>query len=214
MWATVLLATLTLSVLDCGSGDLQVNGVLEPYDLLFDNAVEAYYKQDWLSVILNMERALKNKGMVRKVRTHCRLACANSTGFEEAAPEIGVPIPGSGAVEDLEFFRRVLKRADCVNACEIEKLGPPTLHKVSDAVELEFKKRTPYNYLQVAYFKVKYCKNGSSKLNQAACCTLEWGRHSGGTICYHTHSTCNYVLLQNISGLLPRGNVTLVIFYY
>uniref|UniRef100_A0A8C2FTN1 Prolyl 3-hydroxylase 1 n=1 Tax=Cyprinus carpio TaxID=7962 RepID=A0A8C2FTN1_CYPCA len=134
--------------------DTQSNGIFEPYDLLFDNAVEAYYKQDWLAVILNMERALRNKAALRKIQTHCRLSCANHTAFGDPFPGVGVPIPGTGAVEDLAFFQRILKRADCVNACESEKLGPPTLHKVSEAIELEFKKRTPYNYLQVAYFKI------------------------------------------------------------
>ena len=94
--------------------------------------------------------------MVRKVRTQCRLDCANQTAFEEAVPGMGAPIPGAGALDDLGFFQKVLKRADCVSSCESEKLGPPTLHKVSDAMELEFNKRTPYNYLQVAYFKVKW----------------------------------------------------------
>uniref|UniRef100_A0A8C1SHE4 Prolyl 3-hydroxylase 1 n=1 Tax=Cyprinus carpio TaxID=7962 RepID=A0A8C1SHE4_CYPCA len=130
------------------------NGIFEPYDLLFDNAVEAYYKEDWLAVILNMERALRNKAALRKIQTHCRLSCANHTAFGDPFPGVGVPIPGTGAVEDLAFFQRILKRADCVNACESEKTGPPTLHKVSEAIELEFKKRTPYNYLQVAYFKI------------------------------------------------------------
>uniref|UniRef100_A0A8B9J5R7 procollagen-proline 3-dioxygenase n=1 Tax=Astyanax mexicanus TaxID=7994 RepID=A0A8B9J5R7_ASTMX len=155
MWASVLLSTLAVSVLDCSSGSVQFNGVLEPYDLLFDNAVEAYYRQDWLSVILNMERALRNKGMIRRVRTECRLACANHTGFGEPVPGVAAPpVPGAGSLEDLGFFQKVLKRAECVSACEAVKLGPPSLHKVSEAVELEFKKRTPYNYLQVAYFKI------------------------------------------------------------
>ncbi|KAF7648082.1 hypothetical protein LDENG_00162350 [Lucifuga dentata] len=127
--------------------------VLEPFDFLFDAAVDAYYKSDWLSVILNMEKALKNKAAVRRVKAECRLSCANRTAFGEPMNGLGVPIPGAGAVEDLGFFQRILKRADCVNSCEIEKLGPPTVHQVSEELELEFKKRTPYNYLQVAYFK-------------------------------------------------------------
>ncbi|TRY93097.1 hypothetical protein DNTS_008622 [Danionella cerebrum] len=134
--------------------DPQAQALFQPYDLLFDNAVEAYYKHDWLAVILNMEKALRNKGALRRIQTHCRLSCADNTGFGEPFPGLGVPIPGSGAVQDLAFFQRILKRADCVNACESEKLGPATLHKVSESVELEFKKRTPYNYLQVAYFKI------------------------------------------------------------
>ncbi|KAL1264986.1 hypothetical protein QQF64_003013 [Cirrhinus molitorella] len=153
MWTSLSLISI-LSTVHFTLCDTQSNGRFEPYDLLFDNAVEAYYKQDWLAVILNMERALRNKAALRKIQTHCRLSCANHTAFGEFLPGVGVPIPGTGAVEDLAFFQRILKRADCVNACESEKLGPPTVHKVSETVELEFKKRTPYNYLQVAYFKI------------------------------------------------------------
>ena len=128
--------------------------VLEPYDFLFDTAVEAYYKGDWLTVILNMEKALRNKATIRKVKAQCRLSCANNTAFGEPLVGLGVPIPGAGSVEDLGFFQKILIRADCVKSCEIEKLGTPTMHLVSEEVELEFKKRSPYNYLQVAYFKV------------------------------------------------------------
>lgn len=128
--------------------------VLEPYDFLFDTAVEAYYKGDWLSVILNMEKALRNKATVRNVKAQCRLSCANQTAFGDPLPGLGVPVPGAGSVDDLGFFQKILKRADCVKSCETEKLGSSTLHLVGEDVELEFKKRTPYNYLQVAYFKV------------------------------------------------------------
>ncbi|KAM9362201.1 prolyl 3-hydroxylase 1 [Symphorus nematophorus] len=128
--------------------------VLEPYDFLFDTAVEAYYKGDWLSVILNMEKALRNKATVRSVKAQCRLSCANQTAFGERLAGLGVPIPGTGSVEDLGFFQKILKRADCVNSCETEKLGPPSLHQVGEEVQLEFNKRSPYNYLQVAYFKI------------------------------------------------------------
>uniref|UniRef100_A0A7N6BP03 procollagen-proline 3-dioxygenase n=1 Tax=Anabas testudineus TaxID=64144 RepID=A0A7N6BP03_ANATE len=125
-----------------------------PYDFLFDTAVEAYYKGDWLSVILNMEKALRNKATVRSAKAQCRLSCANHTAFGEPLAGLGVPVPGAGSVEDLGFFQKILKRADCVNSCETEKLGSANLHKVGEEVELEFKKRSPYNYLQVAYFKI------------------------------------------------------------
>ncbi|KAK2862630.1 hypothetical protein Q5P01_002163 [Channa striata] len=139
-------------IVPLSTSDSQV--VLEPYDFLFDTAVEAYYKGDWLTVILNMEKALRNKATVRTVRAQCRQSCANHTAFGEPLLGLGAPIPGAGSVEDLGFFHKILKRADCVNSCETEKLGWPTLHKVTEEVELEFKKRTPYNYLQVAYFKI------------------------------------------------------------
>ncbi|XP_039972450.1 prolyl 3-hydroxylase 1 [Xiphias gladius] len=149
------LVFLCLLLPSCASdGDLSGHLALEPYDFLFDTAVEAYYRGDWLSVILNMEKALRNKATVRDVKAQCRLSCANRTAFGDPLAGLGVPIPGDGAVEDLGFFQKILKRADCVNSCETEKLGSPTRHQVSEEVELEFKKRTPYNYLQVAYFKI------------------------------------------------------------
>ncbi|XP_008408491.1 prolyl 3-hydroxylase 1 [Poecilia reticulata] len=130
------------------------NLTLVPYDFLFDAAVEAYYRGDWLAVILNMEKALRNKATVRNVKVQCRLRCDNQSALGEPLRDLEFPIPGAGSVEDLSFFQNILKRADCVNSCETEKLGSPTLHQVSEEVELEFGKRTPYNYLQVAYFKI------------------------------------------------------------
>uniref|UniRef100_A0AAQ6A2Z5 Leprecan-like alpha-helical domain-containing protein n=1 Tax=Amphiprion ocellaris TaxID=80972 RepID=A0AAQ6A2Z5_AMPOC len=142
---------LLLIVMSASAADFERNN---PYDFLFDTAVEAYYKGDWLTVILNMEKALKNKATVRNAKAQCRISCANQSAFGEPVAGLGVPIPGAGSVEDLGFFQKILKRADCVKSCETEKLGSPTLHQVSEEVELEFKKRTPYNYLQVAYFKI------------------------------------------------------------
>ncbi|XP_020488394.2 prolyl 3-hydroxylase 1 [Labrus bergylta] len=156
-----VLTCVCLSFPLCFSDNSQSNRfVLEPFDFLFDTAVDAYNKGEWLSVILNMEKALRNKATVRNVKAQCRLSCANQTAFGQRLDGPGVPIPGAGSVEDLGFFQKILKRADCVNSCELKKLGSPTLHEVTAEVELEFKKRTPYNYLQVAYFKI-------NKLNKA-----------------------------------------------
>uniref|UniRef100_A0A8C4S5Z1 procollagen-proline 3-dioxygenase n=1 Tax=Erpetoichthys calabaricus TaxID=27687 RepID=A0A8C4S5Z1_ERPCA len=127
---------------------------LEPYDQLYDRGVEAYYRGDWKSVILNIERALRNKGAIRRARAECRLSCANQTQFGEPLPDFGVPLPGQGPVHDLAFFDKILRRADCLQNCESGKLGELSMHKVSEETELEFQKRSPYNYLQVAYFKI------------------------------------------------------------
>ncbi|CAL8335991.1 unnamed protein product [Merluccius merluccius] len=133
--------------------DVQPGGhvVSEPYDFLFDAAVEAYYKNDWMSVILHMEKALRSSAAVRRAKVSCRIGCANRTAFGDPDPEVGL---GGEAVEDLVFFQKVLRRAQCVSSCEADKLGPASRHKISDDVKLEFTKRTPYNYLQVAYFKI------------------------------------------------------------
>uniref|UniRef100_A0A4W5MIV2 procollagen-proline 3-dioxygenase n=1 Tax=Hucho hucho TaxID=62062 RepID=A0A4W5MIV2_9TELE len=156
MECRLVVAILVVWLIPYGLSDVQLssNVILEPYDLLFDTAVEAYYKGDWMTVILNMERALRNKAAIRRVKAHCRITCANQSAFGEPLSSIVVPIPGAGSVEDLVFFQKIMNRADCVNTCESDKIGPPTIHKITEDVDLEFKKRTPYNYLQVAYFKI------------------------------------------------------------
>lgn len=58
--------------------------------------------------------------------------------------------PGAAALHDLRFFGAVLRRAACLRRC----LGPPSAHLLSEELDLEFNKRSPYNYLQVAYFKI------------------------------------------------------------
>ncbi|XP_045547632.1 prolyl 3-hydroxylase 1 [Salmo salar] len=156
MECRLVVAILVVCLIPYGLSDVQLssNVILEPYDLLFDTAVEAYYKGDWMTVILNMERALRNKAAIRRVKAHCRITCANQSAFGEPLSNIVVSIPGAGSVEDLGFFQKIMKRADCVNTCESDKIGPATIHKITEDVDLEFKKRTPYNYLQVAYFKI------------------------------------------------------------
>ncbi|KAG8568838.1 hypothetical protein GDO81_014169 [Engystomops pustulosus] len=121
---------------------------LEPYDLLYNNGVQAYYREDWPSVILSMEKALRNRELLRRNRIACRMQCAGVSDFSSQPP-------GSGPVQDLSFFQEVLHRADCVKKCEEEKMGAAASYFVySEELELEFRKRSPYNYLQVAYFKI------------------------------------------------------------
>ncbi|XP_053308292.1 prolyl 3-hydroxylase 1 [Spea bombifrons] len=126
-----------------------VGAMLEPYDSLYDSGVEAYHRGDWNSVILNMEKALRNRETLRRHRISCRQHCANQTGFTEPTPA------GWGPLQDLAFFQKVLARTECLKSCEQERIGAPAIQYVTaEEMELEFKRRTPYNYLQVAYFKI------------------------------------------------------------
>ena len=124
-------------------------GPLEPYDRLYDSGVEAYYRGDWSPVILYMERALRSRAALRTHRAWCRRHCM---GIMEPGP-LGDPCP----LKDLQFFRSVLHRAHCLKNCEQRLLGPPppSLYRIAEELELEFSKRSPYKYLQVAYFKVR-----------------------------------------------------------
>ncbi|KAH1175670.1 prolyl 3-hydroxylase 1 [Mauremys mutica] len=117
----------------------------EPPDALFAAGSEAYARGDWPAVILHMERALRARGALRSQLVRCRLRCANSTAWSAGEPG---PPP---ALRDLLFFRQLLRRAACLRACAP---SAPSRYLLSEELELEFRKRSPYNYLQVAYFKI------------------------------------------------------------
>uniref|UniRef100_A0A8C6Q7V0 procollagen-proline 3-dioxygenase n=1 Tax=Nothobranchius furzeri TaxID=105023 RepID=A0A8C6Q7V0_NOTFU len=115
---------------------------LEPYDLLYDTAVQAFSTGDYENVVLYMEAALSSYAQVRSSKVRCRLRCQDQHPFD-------------GTFSDLRFFDVVLQRAACMNACIDEKLGSQSVHKVSEDVVQDFHRRIPYNYLQLAYQKLQ-----------------------------------------------------------
>lgn len=124
-------------------------------DLLFADGTAAYARGDWPGVILSMERALRSRASLRALRLRCRTRCAADFPWKLDPDSAPSPTQASGAValHDLRFFGGLLHRAACLRRC----LGPPSAHSLSEELELEFHKRSPYNYLQVAYFKVQTC---------------------------------------------------------
>ncbi|XP_051803434.1 prolyl 3-hydroxylase 2 [Acanthochromis polyacanthus] len=131
VWCVVLLCTALSSSA----------AFLEPYDLLYDTAVRAFYSSDYDGVVRFMEAALSSHREVRRTKVRCRLRCQDQHPFEET-------------FSDLRFFDVVLRRAACMDRCIEEKLGAQSVHKVSEDVVQDFNRRIPYNYLQLAYQKL------------------------------------------------------------
>lgn len=128
-------------------------------DLLYAEGTAAYARGDWPGVVLSMERALRSRAALRALRLRCRTRCAAELPW---APDLDLgPAPslsqdlGAAALHDLRFFGALLRRAACLRRC----LGPPAAHLLSEELDLEFNKRSPYNYLQVAYFKVRLARS-------------------------------------------------------
>ncbi|KAI5139780.1 Prolyl 3-Hydroxylase 1 [Manis pentadactyla] len=120
-------------------------------DLLFAEGTAAYARGDWAGVVLSMERALRSRAALRALRLRCRTRCAADLPWEldpNSPPSLAQA--SGAALYDLRFFGGLLRRAACLRRC----LGPPAAHSLSEELELEFRKRSPYNYLQVAYFKI------------------------------------------------------------
>ncbi|KAL7866642.1 hypothetical protein AOLI_G00144560 [Acnodon oligacanthus] len=122
---------------------LQITGALEPFDLLYDNGVEAFSRGDYASVVRYMEEALASFSRVRQTKIRCRLKCEDQHRID------------SNINTDLFFFDSVLRRAACLNACIEERVGTASMHAVSEDVIQDFHRRIPYNYLQLAYRKVE-----------------------------------------------------------
>ncbi|XP_077463946.1 prolyl 3-hydroxylase 2 [Stigmatopora argus] len=115
---------------------------LEPYDLLYDEAVRSFYSGDYSGVVRSMEGALASYAGVRRTRVRCRLKCQDQHPFGDPVSELG-------------FFDVVLRRAACIDACMEENIGVQSRHMISEDVVHDFNRRTPYNYLQLAYLKLK-----------------------------------------------------------
>ncbi|XP_029004670.1 prolyl 3-hydroxylase 2 [Betta splendens] len=115
---------------------------LQPYDVLYGDAVQAFYGGDHRSVVRLMEGALGSRRELRRTKARCRLRCQDRHPFDDA-------------FSDLRFFDVVLRRAACVNACVEGKLGAQSAHRVSEDVVQDFNRRIPYNFLQLAYQKLK-----------------------------------------------------------
>uniref|UniRef100_A0A8C5A2H0 procollagen-proline 3-dioxygenase n=1 Tax=Gadus morhua TaxID=8049 RepID=A0A8C5A2H0_GADMO len=116
--------------------------ILKPYDLLYENAVRSFTEGDYTNAVRYMEGALSSYAEVTSAQVRCRLRCQDQHPFD--AP-----------FRELQFFEVVLHRSACINTCIEEKIGTQSMHKVSEDVIQDFNRRIPYNYLQLAYQKLK-----------------------------------------------------------
>ncbi|XP_058930329.1 prolyl 3-hydroxylase 1 [Kogia breviceps] len=147
---TTLLAVATAASLAEAKSEAEWD--LTTPDLLFAEGTAAYARGDWAGVVLSMERALRSRAALRALRLRCRTRCAADLPWEldlDSPPSLA-QASGAAALHDLRFFGGLLRRAACLRRC----LGPSAAHSLSEELELEFNKRSPYNYLQVAYFKI------------------------------------------------------------
>ncbi|XP_077167577.1 prolyl 3-hydroxylase 1 [Paroedura picta] len=127
--------------------------LLPPADVLLAAGAEAYGRGDWGAVILHMERALRSREAHRARLVRCRRLCSDDANRTDAEP---TPSTTAGSrprrrLDDLLFFRRLLRRAACLRRCLPDGASR---YQLGEESELEFRKRSPYNYLQVAYFKI------------------------------------------------------------
>ncbi|XP_048359075.1 prolyl 3-hydroxylase 3 [Sphaerodactylus townsendi] len=123
---------------------------LAPFDLLYADGVRAYFAQDWPRAAELLQRALDSYARLQDVRRRCQRGCRAEAGWAAGeAPLLGRPW-------ETGFFERVLQRAECLQECLARRLdGQPSLHRSTAEIQRDMERREPYNYLQVAFFKLK-----------------------------------------------------------
>ncbi|XP_075058400.1 prolyl 3-hydroxylase 2 [Mixophyes fleayi] len=116
---------------------------LEPYDMLYENGIEAYYRNDYQKVVYYMEMAISSFTQLRQTKIRCRVDCKQR-----------YPLKLTQSNWDLSLASVMLSRSACVKQCEESSLGEVSRHRVSEDIKSEFHRRIPYNFLQRAYFKL------------------------------------------------------------
>ncbi|XP_032069970.1 prolyl 3-hydroxylase 3 [Thamnophis elegans] len=130
----------------CGcfsSGSSQV----APFDLLYADGVRAYFAQDWPRASELLQRSLHSYSQLQEARRKCRSGCQREACFGNQSPF---------EPWETSFFDRVLQRAECLEECLGRRLGSqPSRYRASRVIQQDFDEREPYNYLQIAFFKLK-----------------------------------------------------------
>ncbi|XP_060124696.1 prolyl 3-hydroxylase 3 [Zootoca vivipara] len=140
----LLLSVLFLPAL----GSCLFSGHLAPYDALYADGVRAYFAQDWPRAAELLQRCLHSYSRLQGVRRECQGECQSQAGFAAGRPP--------SRPWETGFFDRVLQRAECLDECLGRRLGgQPSLHRASAQIRQDFEEREPYNYLQIAFFKLK-----------------------------------------------------------
>lgn len=147
---------LSLALTCCLPGPL-LAGLLQPFDRLYYSGLRAYFQKDWPATEEYLLGALQSRARVRGAKVACHAQCQGEEDTGTAGVGDGVP----SHLQELGVFERVLRRAECQTYCLRQQVGPPSRHRTTQKVEDEFRRREPYNYLQLAYFQ-------QQKLDEAA----------------------------------------------
>lgn len=117
-----------------------------PLDSTYSYALEQYAAQNWAESIKYLELSLRLHRLLRDSEAFCGRNCSsvsrdNDTLFADSS---------------LRVVRHILLRAACLKKCKADFPVFKLAHPKKDLLET-FEKRTPYRYMQYAYFQVRLC---------------------------------------------------------
>uniref|UniRef100_A0A8C5RK98 Leprecan-like alpha-helical domain-containing protein n=1 Tax=Laticauda laticaudata TaxID=8630 RepID=A0A8C5RK98_LATLA len=140
---------------------------LMPLQSAYAYALEQYEGENWRESIRYLEASLRLHRLLQDSEAHCHKECAGSEN-----PSPSELLLKSDSFE-MEYFGLVLQRASCLRRCKgnlpVFQLTYPPTETLRD-----FQRRTPYQYLHYALFKVSMGLGREARVTQKLC-TIKHG---------------------------------------
>lgn len=112
-----------------------------PWDWHYARGKLAYSEERWVDTITELESAINQRRFWHNSQADCRLSCAY-VPEETHARDFGVG-----------FQQYSILRGSCITRCIRGRLGPHWQdQRFDEEIEIEFRNRVPYQYLNVAYY--------------------------------------------------------------
>lgn len=115
------------------------------YDILYNQAVEAYLNENWEECVTQMNEAIEDYHFYWDAVVGCRLDC-HKESFDNRLV--------SPQLEDMRLWEKMIKQTLCLLKCKKGVLKNRA-EIVDKKVQEQFQTLLPYDYLQLCYFKVR-----------------------------------------------------------
>ncbi|XP_019752835.1 endoplasmic reticulum protein SC65 [Hippocampus comes] len=116
-------------------------GELMPLDSTFDYAMQQYTARNWAESVKYLEHSLRLHRLLRDSEAFCGRNCSAVSRGDD------------GDDGHLRVMRHILFRAACLKKCKADLPVFKLAYPRRDLLD-SFEKRTPYRYLQFAYFQL------------------------------------------------------------
>ncbi|KAI5105936.1 prolyl 3-hydroxylase 3 [Silurus meridionalis] len=127
-----------------------LSGLLPPYDELYYRGVRAYFTEDWEKAAEFIELSIATREALLRTRRKCHDEC--SSAGDEIVPSLE---KDKNTLWDLWTLDWIQRRAECIKFCLGRAVTPAGQLPVSLDIEYEFGTRNAYNFLQIAYYKLR-----------------------------------------------------------
>lgn len=121
----------------------------QSYDILYNQAVEAYLDENWDVCVAKMNEAIEDWHFYQDAVVGCRLKCQRDSAEQ---------LLTSPQLEDMKLWERNIKQTLCILKCK-KGILKNRAEIVAKNVVQDFENFKPYDYLQLCYFKVSVIAN-------------------------------------------------------